>query len=468
MRKDALVTRKTGAAKKNNPSLFRAANLREHFIYSRAMEAVVWGMPVVNFDRMYQALVRDANGGMNETLYWSQPAGWKNQMLTPDPDAVYIIPFFDMKETGPMVLSIPPAGKGTIVGCINDCWQDALEDVGATGADKGEGGEYLILPPGFKGNIPDGYIPLSSNYYRGYALLRSIVKSSSYADADDAVSFGTGIQLYPLSAANDPRPTIFTDAADVVFDSTIQYDLGFFQSLNRMVQYEPWLSRDKVMIDILKTIGIEKDKSFKPNLHTEEILDAAARDAHQWLDAHFETSFPRFYKDRQWTVQAPHGVIETMAAQFETANDYPVDQRGLNYSYSFSSVKHQNADPFSLITLRDKHGEFLDGAMSYCLTVSPNVPVSQHWSIVVYDRKTHAFIRNLSHAGRSSQSQALQKNGDGSTDIYFGPVPPAGKEENWIPTTAKGSFEVCARFYGAQKAMNERMWSLGDIEKFKM
>jgi len=466
MRKDALVTTKTGATKKD-ASRFSPADLREHFIYSRAMEAVVWGMPVVNYDRMYQALVRDVNSGMNEILFWSRTSGWENQMLTPDPDVIYIIPFFDLKEAGPMVLKIPRAGKGTIIGSINDCWQAALEDVGPAGVDKGEGGDYLILPPDFDGNIPDGYIPLPSNYYRGYALLRSVLKSHSNIDIENAVAFGKNVQLYPLSLANNPRPSIFTDAADVVFNATIQYDLSFFLSLNRMIQYEPWLSRDKVMIDILKTIGIEKDKPFKPDLHTEEILDAAARDAHQWLDSHFETTFPRFYRDRQWTVPVPPAIIETTGTLFETANDYPIDQRGLNYYYAFSAVKHIDSDQFCLFTLKDKCGEFLDGAVNYCLNVPPNVPVSWYWSITVYDRKTHAFIRNVSHPGRSSQMPGLEKNADGSTDIYFGPKPPTHRDSNWIPTVAKGGFEVCARFYGAQKALFEKMWSLTDIEKMK-
>lgn len=467
MRKDALITRKTRAVKKEAAAIFKAANLREHFIYSRAMEAVLWSMPVVNFDRMYQALTRDVNGGMNEILFWTRPPEWKNQMLTPNPDVIYYVPFFDLKETGPMVLKIPRATEGTIVGSINDCWHNALEDVGITGVDMGEGGKYLILPPGFKDNIPDSYIPLRSNYYRGYAFLNSIIKGGSDTDVDNAVDFGKRIQLYPLSTANNSRPSIFVDATDVVFDSTIPYDLSFFQSLNRMVQYEPWQSRDKVMIDMLKTIGIEKEKPFKPDLHTEEILDAAAHDAHLWLDLHFETTFPRFYRDRQWTIPAPAEIIDTMGSHFETDNDYPVTQRGLKYSYTFSAVKNIDAEMFCLFTLRDKNGEFLDGGLNYRLTVPPNVPVSQYWSIAAYDKRTHAFIRNVSHPGRSSLSPGLQKNADGSTDIYFGPKPPLHKESNWIPTDRNGRFEVCARFYGAQKALLERMWSLKDIEQTK-
>jgi len=136
----------------------------------RAVEAVIWGVPAVNYDVMYQAMVRDAKGGAgsNKIVYWSRLFDWKNQTLTPNPDAVYFMAFYDTKDAGPIVLEIPPAGEGTIVGSIDDCWQTALEDVGPAGADKGQGGKYLVLPPDFKGTPPPGYIALSSLNYQGY------------------------------------------------------------------------------------------------------------------------------------------------------------------------------------------------------------------------------------------------------------------------------------------------------------
>ena len=164
-----------------------------------------------------------------------------------------------------MVLEIPAADDGSITGTIMDCWQAALEDVGPTGVDKGQGGKYLILPPDYKGTTPDGYIILPSDTFQGFALLRSIVKGDSTAEIAKAVAYGKRIKLYPLSQAANPPPTTFVDAINVVFDATIPYDLRFFQSLNRVVQYEPWLPRDKVMIDMLRSIGIEKGKEFKPD-----------------------------------------------------------------------------------------------------------------------------------------------------------------------------------------------------------
>jgi hypothetical protein len=162
-------------------------------------------MPAVNFDRMVQAML-GAKGAFNQIVYWSGFSDWKNQTLTPNPDTIYFKPFIDMKDIGPMVLEIPPAGDaGSITGTIMDSWQAALEDVGPAGVDKGKGGKYLILPPSYKDAPPDGYIVLPSQTYQGFALLRSIVKSGSSADIAKAVDYGKQIRLYPLSQSASPR-----------------------------------------------------------------------------------------------------------------------------------------------------------------------------------------------------------------------------------------------------------------------
>ncbi len=244
------------------------------------VEAVIWGMPAVNFDLMHQAGLK-AGAKDNQIVFWSRLPDWKNQTLTPNPDVIYLMPFFDTKDAGPMVMEIPPAGPdGSITGSIDDAWQTALEDVGPAGVDKGQGGKYLILPPGYKDKTPEGYIALPSPTYRSYALLRSNLASGSDADVAKAVAYGKRVKVYPLSEAANPPPTVFVDAIDVVYDSTIPYDLRFFQSLDRFVQHEPWIDRDRAMIGMLKSIGIEKGKTFDPDPETQAVLnEAIARSA---------------------------------------------------------------------------------------------------------------------------------------------------------------------------------------------
>src|SRR5262249_10790891 len=153
------------------------------------------------------------------------------------------------------VLEIPPADDGSITGTVMDCWQAALEDVGPAGLDRGKGARYVILAPGHAGPIPDGFIPLPSDTFQGYALLRSIPRGGGAAEHARAVAYLKRVKLYPLSHAASPPPTTFVDASGVLFDATIPYDASFFASLHRMVQREPWLERDAVMLDLLHSIG---------------------------------------------------------------------------------------------------------------------------------------------------------------------------------------------------------------------
>src|SRR5262249_31752342 len=128
-------------------------------------------------------------------------------------------------------------------------------------------------------------------------------------------------------------------------------------------------------------------------------------------------------------------------------------------------AKHLGAGQFYLMTIKDKGGNDFDGGSTYRLSVPANAPVNQYWSATVYDRATHALIREVKRASRSSQSPDLQENADGSVDVYFGPKAPAGKESNWVPTRPGANFEVLFRLYGPEKPLFDKTWVLPDIEK---
>jgi hypothetical protein len=455
----------------SNAQSFSVEDLAKRSIQRRAVEAVIWGMPAVNFDLMYQAMVRDAKAGpgSNKIVYWSKLSDWKNQTLTPNPDAVYFMPFFDTKDVGPVVLEIPPAdNNGSITGSVMDCWQAALEDVGTAGVDKGKGAKLLILPPNYKEKVPDGYIALPSNNYQGYALLRSILKIGGDSGVAKAVAYARRIKLYPLSQAAKPPETKFIDASNVVFEANIPYDSRFFDSLNRMVQSEPWLTRDKAMIDQLRTIGIEKGKAFNPDAKTRTILDDAAKEAHAWLEKKYEALFtPPYYEGTGWALPMTPELIQGLQTQFSNPDRYPIDDRGVIYTMAFFSPKHSGeagGGSFYLMTIKDKEGKPFDGGSMYRLHVPANAPVRQFWSATAYDHATHGLIRNLPRSSRSSQNPELQKNADGSVDVYFGPKAPDGKESNWVLTSAAGKFEVLFRFYGPEKALFEKTWKLPNIE----
>ncbi len=242
----------------------RSDTVVDRMVSQRAVEAVVWGIAAVNYQRMYEASARAGGPGDNQIVFWPGLLDWRNQTLTPNPDVIYLMPFFTTKDVGPVVLEIPPADDGSLNGSIMNYWQVAIEDIGPAGIDQGNGGRCLILPPDWTGDIPSGYIPLRSDTYQGYGLIRSVLRSGSDEDIAAAIAYAKRIKLYPLAEADDPPETAWVDGSNGVFDAAIPYDLEFFRALDRIVQVEPFLHRDRVMINQLRSIGIEKGTTIRP------------------------------------------------------------------------------------------------------------------------------------------------------------------------------------------------------------
>jgi hypothetical protein len=347
-------------------------DINSRLVHRRAFEAVVWGMPAANYQLMYQEMVDKVKGGHNQVLYWSRLLDWRNQTLTPNPDVIYLMPFFNTQDAGPVVLEIPPADNGLFNGSIMNFWQAAIADVGPGGIDKGAGGKYAFLPPGYdRSKLPAGFIPMPSDTYRGYALLRSVLKSGSPADVATALAYSKRIKLYPLSQVNNPPATTFVDAADVVFDSTIPYDMRFFRALNDIIQAEPWLERDKAMIDILKTVGIERGKPFSPDANTQRILNEAIQEAHLWLDGGIDKLSP-FYPGAHWFFPITEEMARNVQSFWQTPDSFPVDARGMAYSLAFFSGKHVGENQYYVMTTSDREGRPLQGNASYRVRVPAN------------------------------------------------------------------------------------------------
>jgi hypothetical protein len=446
---------------------FPADKANERLVHSRAVEAVIWGMPAVNTDLMLQEMLTKTQGKVNQFIYWGRPMDYHNQTLTPNPDTIYFMLFFNLKD-GPMVLEVPPIGaEGSLTGNTMTVWQTALEDVGALGIDKGKGGKFAILPPGDKRELPAGYTALRPDTYGGYALLRVNMKSHAAADVATAIAYGKRMKFYPLSAAANPPTSVFTDVQDVDYDSTIRYDASFFQSLNRIVQAEPWIERDRAMIDVLRTIGIEKGKPFAPDAATQKILVAAVAEAKDVLARRYDQGFPPFFPNSHWMLPTAQEAMDGQSSAYADPQRYAVDARALMYTYGYIAIKNVGTAQFYLIALRDKDGKAFDGGKTYRLRVPANAPLEQYWSVTAYDRQTHALIKGMSRASRSSQITDMQKNADGSLDVYFGPKAPAGKDAHWVPTDPKRGFELMFRIYGPKKAFFDKTWVLPDVEVVK-
>ena len=442
-----------------------AADLAATLAAQRATQAAIWGMPAVNYDLMRQQMLGKTQGKVNQVIYWGRPLDWHNQTLTPNPDTLYMMAFLNTRDVGPIVVEIPPASEaGSLNANFVNVWQMPLEDAGGHGIDQGKGVKLLLLPPGYEGKVPTGYEALQPGTYGSYALIRSNLSSHSDADVAASIDYGKQVKIYPLSQAAKPAPTVYTDVTGIDFDSTIRYDASFFDNLNHVVQEEPWLDRDRVMIDILKSIGIEKGKPYAPSPELKQAQKAGVQLAQQYLGGLYDAGFEPFYEGTHWTLPALSDLVTAAQAGYSDPDTYPIDHRGLAYTYAFIGLKRLGAGQFYAIAIKDKEGKPFDGSKTYRLHVPADAPIEQYWSVTAYDRQTHALIRNVDRASRASNNAEVQKNPDGSVDLFIGPKAPAGKQANWIPTDPKRGFELMFRAYGPTKAFFDKQWKLEDVE----
>jgi hypothetical protein len=400
-----------------------------------------------------------------DICYCSKPADWKFQLTTPNASTNYV--YFNYNVTGgPWVLEFPAAVGAGLFGTFSDAWQAAVVEVGPTGDDEGKGGKYLIIPPDFQGEVPDGYLPVRSATYNGYAAFRAIPTTQSDEDVAKALALVKKLRLYPLAKAANPPEQKHIDISGKLFDGIARMDDTFFDSLAKMINEEPVEERDMVAMGQLRPLGIEKGKEFKPDAATREILKKAAQEAHAgFMDA--STRLTHHWPGGHWgspTFFAESGAKTGFTFQTEIWLD--VDGRGAMFFFACAPPKKLGAATFYLIAAKDATDAPLDGGKSYRLRVPANVPAKQFWAVTVYDLTTAAFLREAPSVEVNSY-QTLQKNADGSVDVFFGTKAPAGKESNWIYTAPGKPWVAAFRFYGPEKAVFDKTWTLPDIEKVK-
>jgi hypothetical protein len=438
--------------------------LNKRIFEGRAIDAAIWGLPIVSFDAMRQAFFRDAKAAYGDIMFWSKLGSWKLQCLTPNTSVRYVFSFINTRQVGPVVFEVPATGAATLNGTIMDAWQLPMTDVGAAGEDQGKGGKYLLLPPDHQGDVPAGYIAVPMKTHNALAGLRLILKSEDESSARDALSYLRLIRVYPLSKAAAPPQSNYIDMADALWDAVPRFDQDFYASLARMVDEEPIQPRDAEMTGMLRALGIEKGKEYKPDELTRAALASAGQEAKAWLTEQLATFGEHFWPGGKWDIPVPPIGIKSDFT-WEAGGVLDVDARGIAFFSFFCPPKKLGAGQFYLASFFDGKGQRLGGGGTYRLRVPAEVPVSQFWSVTVYDNATCSLIRNVARASIDSFDKKARKNADGSMDIYFGPKAPNGMDANWVPTVAGKDWFAYFRFYGPERPLFAKTWKLLDIEK---
>lgn len=451
-------------------------DLEEQVVYQRTFEAVLWSQPAIGIHGFHRALkalgVHD-----NDILAMSKPSTMRHELLTANNNTPYILANSDLRK-GPVVLEVPPqSGNGALFGQVVDAWQETIAAVGPSGADRGKGGKYLFLAPDFSGVVPDGYIVVRSPNYRISLAFRSI-KLPGMSD-EDAYAYARKLRLYPLAEAADPRLTRIVDTWDKPLHTLAFYDLRYLRELHEALSGEPVRPRDKAMMGMLASLGIEAGKPFNPPLKYKAAIERGVVDAYFYMQERFYKvqSKNLFYPDRHWSFffipdalgsvkyDLPSGLFYTQRADiYHPAVFFPPRVPGVNQIDEWAKAGQLPATGY-LLAMADNKGHPLEAGRLYRLRVPADMPVKQFWSFVVYDYATFAFIYNpQDRVGLSTyDTSAMTKNPDGSVYLYFGPKPPAGLENNWIPTQGKRPLAI-VRFYGGDERFWERSFKLDDVE----
>ncbi len=375
-------------------------------------------------------------------------------------ETVYNFVWLDTKD-GPLVIEVPPH----VLGVINDFWDRYVIDVGNAGPDKGQGGTYLLLPPGYAGPVPDGYFVARSATYGNWMFFRGFLVNGDPRPAVENTK--QHFRVYPLARAADPPVMQFVDISGKAFNTIPATDASLFDDVSRIVQEEPLEAVDPETRGLLASIGIQKGKAFAPDDRMRRLLAEAAAVGNATARAIvFRTRDPAayYYPDSAWQMLwiggydfSPGGVLDLDARTLYFYGSWGVSPA---MTVEMVGVGSQYA-----MAMRDAAGQYLDGGKAYRLHLPAPIPAKDFWSVLVYDPQTRSMLQtDQRFPSLSSQKEGLIVNPDSSVDVYFGPTPPAGKETNWVQTIPGKGWFATLRLYGPLEAWFDKTWRPGEIE----
>jgi hypothetical protein len=469
--------------------------------FTRALDAFLNSYGGASAYALHQGLLSIGAEDNSVTIY-PELVDAKSLFLTANADTVYYFSIVDLTK-GPMVVEQPPKGLGT----INDMWFQWIIDIGFPGPDRGEGGRYLLLPPGYNGPVPDGgfYVARSKTTRVIYAarafltdndpkptveLIKKTIKIYPYTPGGFGTSVATALEGKVRLEASPPVPaTKFVEASGKSFNTIPPSDFSFFEMINAAVQQEPAASYNPELAGQLAAIGIVKGQPFKPDARMRKILtDAAAvgnaagralnwrpRESLDWTyypgsswanmlwqgGASFETPPPMITKE---------GFFEPLPATGARTLD---SRTAFYYGYTLDSpgmiMRLPRVGSQYLMGFLDADKNDLDGGKTYKATMPKGIPAAAFWSFTLYDNQTRSMLdtpQRYPRAGSQSYpSPAAEANADGSTTVYFGPTQPAGvKRGNWIQTMPGKGWFTLLRLYSPLEPFFTKEWRLSEIE----
>jgi hypothetical protein len=437
----------------------------------------------------------------NEVLVFSELMDAKSLFLTANADTIYVMGLLDLSK-GPVVIETPPK----FLGAVQDAWFRWVIDLGLPGADRGEGGKYLIVPPGYDGTLPEGgffvarartntVVWFGRSFLEGGKDPKPVVdtiKKFTKVYPYEPGGYGTPIAEFlagkaRLGRVTPPPPTVFHEGSGKVMNTIPPNDWTFFEMLNEVVQQEPATSLDPELMGPVAAIGIVKGKPFAPDARMKRIMTEALALANATSRTLFMN--PRdpswsYYPNSSWfnylfetgyEFETPIPMITREGVKPFPPTGYRTMDARSNFFYGVTGITPGMAMRLTgvgsqyLLAVLDASKQHFDGAKTYKVTLPRGIPQENFWSFTVYDNMTRSMLdtpQRYPRAGSQSYpSPAAEANADGSTTVYFGPTQPAGvKRGNWIQTMpGKGWFTIL-RLYSPTEPFFSKAWRPSEVE----
>lgn len=339
--------------------------------FMRGVDAFLNAMPGASVEAFRAGLASQGADNNQSILVFENLMDSRSLFLTGNTESIYNLMWLDTKA-GPLVIETPP----NILGFIDSHWFEHVGDVGNAGPDKGEGGKYLLLPPGYEGEVPDGYFVLRSRTYGNLLFFRGFIENGSTETAVENTK--TLFKVYLLSEAENPPPMNIINASGNEFNTIHANNYNFYKEVNDIVQYEPSDSYHPEVLGQLAAIGIEKGKPFAPDERMKKILtDAAAVGNATARTITFKTRIEDayFFPGSAWFTGFVGGSYEFL---LQPGVRY-LDARVLFHYYATGitpamAIKRVGLGSQYAAATVDVDKKPLDGSKTYKVHLPPNIP----------------------------------------------------------------------------------------------